>query len=279
MSWSCVSELWWQKARPLWTESCASFISLENKWGGLIRGFPRVEQCEEWARDTQRTLASALTCLEGCLRSVKISTCSRITQSNSPFQNGVLFFPSSSLRTLPHPFKVMLALQSKGSRARQLCLSVFSQFLTRCASDILCHTHELTHLSHFSCSFSAQQKGFQSLIWKNGLFIKCLELGLCSKTFHFQNTPPAVRCELLLVGGKALLACPLPRRLLLWPRYHYNLIIHILMSRLLGGSSKLHISSRLSGESRVGCSHACTQSHPSLTDMPDKEQRQKRHET
>ncbi len=41
-----------------------------------------------------------------------------------------------------------------------------------------------------------------------------------------------VRC-CLLACSKALLACPLSHRQLLWPRYRYNLIIHSLMLWLL----------------------------------------------
>lgn len=42
-----------------------------------------------------------------------------------------------------------------------------------------------------------------------------------------------VSCCLLLGCRKALLACPLSHRQLLWPRYRYNLIMHSLMLGLL----------------------------------------------
>lgn len=102
----------------------------------------------------QRTLASALTCLEWCLRSVRILTCSRITQSNS-FSKWRLVFPSSSLCTQPRQFKVMLALQSEGSLASShttlphlfvsdalFSLPVRSPlFLCFTLNNISCHSH------------------------------------------------------------------------------------------------------------------------------------------
>lgn len=86
------------------------------------------------------------------MRSVRIWTRSRTTQSNSFFQNGVLFFPFSSLCTQPRHFtsKSCLPFSRQGleSEATQVCAYLFVCFLILCVFFFCCFFSICLHSPH-----------------------------------------------------------------------------------------------------------------------------------